>query len=87
MLHYFGTFSTAFETYSNRSSAYKETLFSIPILSMPFMDCRDLSIIERGSIANANRRGLQGHPCLLPLSIGKNCELTLFVITETLGVE
>ncbi len=83
----FGTFSTGFETYSNMSSAYKETLCSIPILSMPFMDCRDLSIIESGYFANAKRRGFKGHPCLVPLSIGKNCERTLFVITETLGVE
>ncbi len=61
--------------YNNRLSAYKEPLCSITILSMPFMDCRDLSIIESGSIANA-KRGLEGHPCLVPLSIGKNCERT-----------
>lgn len=35
------------------------------------MDCKDLSIIESGSIASAKRRGLKGHPCLVPLSIGK----------------
>lgn len=59
-----GTHATGSEIYSSRSSAYRESLCFIPFLLIPVIEVDVRCLIDRGSIASANRRGLRGHPCM-----------------------
>ncbi len=71
--------------YNNRSSAYRETLYSTPLLLIPLIDCDDLSTDDNGSIAKINSKGLRGHPCHVPLDKEKYCDTILFVTTAAFG--
>ena len=75
------------DTYNNRSSAYKATLCSLPQREIPFIVAEDFNMIDRGSIANANKSGLKGHPCRVPLDNAKKFERLPFVTTDALGEE
>jgi len=54
------------ETYSKRSSAWRETLCSMAPLRMPTMPVLSLSAIASGSIAMSKRIGLSGQPWRVP---------------------
>ena len=41
--------------------------------------------IANGSMKMANNKGESGHPCLVPLSRMKLCDLIPFVVTVALG--
>lgn len=72
------------ERYNSIWSAYKDTLCSVPLLLMP-VTCVSILTLDRGSTAKVKRKGLRGHPCLVPLDRGKYFERTLIVMTDALG--
>lgn len=68
-----------------RSSAYKETLCTLPARVIPQTCALERRAIARGSIAMANNNGERGQPCLVPRCSLKYSEKTLLVRTEALG--
>uniref|UniRef100_A0AAY4CLE5 Uncharacterized protein n=1 Tax=Denticeps clupeoides TaxID=299321 RepID=A0AAY4CLE5_9TELE len=50
-------------------------LCSLPLIDIPFISVFCLIASARGSRASANKRGLSGHPCLVPLASGKGSDL------------
>lgn len=48
--------------YTNKSSAYKDHLYSIPLRTIPLNKGEDLNIIDKGLIATAKSRGDKGQP-------------------------
>lgn len=56
-----------FEMYNNRSSAYSDTLCSMPFLDMPVIIGLVRKAMAKGSTEMANSSGLRGHPCLVDL--------------------
>uniref|UniRef100_A0AAY4B7Z5 Uncharacterized protein n=1 Tax=Denticeps clupeoides TaxID=299321 RepID=A0AAY4B7Z5_9TELE len=67
------------------SSAYSAILCSLPLIDIPFISVFCLIASARGSRASANKRGLSGHPCLVPLASGKGPDLRPLVITQDIG--
>ncbi len=53
------------------------------LLLMP-VTCVSILPLDRGSVAKVKRKGLRGHPCLVPLDRGEYFERTLLVITDAL---
>ena len=71
--------------YSNKSSAYKDTLCSVPALLTPEYSLAVRKEMARGSMASANSSGDKGQPCLVERPRGKKSEHTSFVRTEACG--
>ena len=67
------------------SSANNPVLFSTVPIVIPVILLFCLIAIASGSIANANRRGERGHPCLVPRWSVKCWEVRKFVMTDALG--
>ena len=75
------------EGYKRRSSQYNESLWLRLHQSMPNKLVFSLRETARGSVAILNNRGDKGHPCLVPLKIGKWSNIRLLVHTEACGLE
>ena len=56
------------------SSANRQILWEVEATSNPLTSGLDLIKAAKGSIAKANIKGDRGHPCLVPLPIGKVSE-------------
>ena len=87
MLKIAGKGVDGFDTYRSKSSAYNEALCVVPRREMPWKSFSDRSQIAKGSIAMANKRGDNGHPCLVPLWRRKGGDSISFVCTDALGEE
>lgn len=67
------------------SSTYKLILCSEDLVRIPVIVGEDLILSARGSIERAKIRGDRGHPCCVPLVMGKWYEKKTVVKTEADG--
>lgn len=72
------------DTYNNKSSAYRDTLWVNPHLWSPHIPGFDINAVQRESIIKANNNGLIGDPWHVPLVEEKH-EWFLLVTADALG--
>lgn len=61
-------------TYNDKSSAYKDSLCSLPLRVTPLHNGADLKIIDNGSTAMAKGKGDKEQPCRVLSTRGKYSE-------------
>lgn len=68
------------------SSAYNDILSVITPTWIPFTEEADLIRAAMGSMANANKPGDSGQPCLVPLDRGNGMDSELFARIRAVGL-
>lgn len=76
---------TGFLTYSNKSSAQRDTLCSTPSQVTPWKEVEARKVAERGSVDSANSKGDKGQPCRVSCSRAKLLEWVSLVQTLAWG--